>query len=119
MRDEMAQDPFYKVCVFKQFKFIGMGPFESCDGRIEWHHNLIYGGRQVNEIFCILPVCHAHHMVADRRDVKAFLNRVMATRATEEDKAKFPRISIDSFLKYPLPADMSAIGIKYPAEMPL
>lgn len=33
----------------------------KCDGRIEWHHSLIFGGRQVQAKFAILPACHYHH----------------------------------------------------------
>jgi len=83
LKDEMAKDPYYEKCVLA---YTGM-----CEGRIEWHHNLIYAGRQVNRKFCILPLCHGHHMRADSKPIKEKLNAIMVSRATEEDLAEFPR----------------------------
>lgn len=53
LREEMSNDPFYKKCCLSYHG--------NCNGRIEWHHSLIYGGKQVQAKFAILPVCHYHH----------------------------------------------------------
>lgn len=53
LRKEMSEDPFYKQCC--------LAHLGGCAGRIEWHHSLIFRGRQVQEKFCILPACHEHH----------------------------------------------------------
>lgn len=74
MREEMANDPFMEVCCIED---------EDCGGRIEWHHNLIYAGKRVNEKWAILPVCHHHHFY--EFEFKKRLNKVMVTRATEAE----------------------------------
>lgn len=79
----MDEDPFMHKCCLS---FMGF-----CGGRVEWHHNLIYAGRQVNEKWCIVPVCHNHHMRAENKEVKKQLDRVMMSRATEKDLKQFPR----------------------------
>lgn len=83
LRDEMAQDPYYSQCVLKDSGV--------CLGRIEWHHALIYGGRQQNRKFCILPLCQGHHRKADDKLIKAKLDKIMYDRATPEDLAEYPR----------------------------
>jgi hypothetical protein len=74
LRSEMDADPYYRTCVCR-----GYG-FGECAGGIQWHHNMIFAGRQVNERFAILPVCYGHHLVADRKDVRSHLNSVMVGR---------------------------------------
>lgn len=83
LRAEMADDPYYAKCCLD---YTGM-----CNGRIEWYHNLIYAGRQQNRKFCILPLCHAHHMRADLKPIKEKLDKIMVSRATPEDLAEYPR----------------------------
>jgi len=78
----MADDPYYKKCCLCSFR---------CFGGVEWHHNLIYAGRQVNEKFCILPLCALHHGIADKKDIRARLNKVMVERATEEELQKYSK----------------------------
>jgi len=65
-------DPFYKKCCL------------CCATPVEMHHNLIYGGRQVNLLWAILPVCHACHMLADRKDFRSRLNAIMRERSNGE-----------------------------------
>ena len=83
LREELVNDPFMKKCVLA---YTGM-----CEGGIQWHHNLIYAGRQQNYKFCILPVCHGHHLKADTKTIKPLLDKVMIERATPEDLALFPK----------------------------
>jgi len=51
MREEMANDPFYSRCCISG----------NTHEKIEWHHNLKFGGKQVNEMFCILPLSKSIH----------------------------------------------------------
>lgn len=83
LKDELAADPYYQKCCLD---YTGM-----CEGRIEWHHALLYGGRQQNRKFCILPLCHGHHLRAENREIKAKLEAIMVSRATAEDLAEYPR----------------------------
>lgn len=82
LREEMANDVYYyKCCIASQ----------DCRGAIEWHHNLIFANKQVNEMFCILPLCHYHHDIEKRRDIKERLNYIMLNRATHEQLKKYGR----------------------------
>lgn len=53
LRAEMAEDSYYKKCC--------LAGVDECSGRIEWHHSLQFKGRQLQEKFAILPLCHLHH----------------------------------------------------------
>lgn len=81
MRDEMAEDSFMKSCCLQGF--------DSCSGRIEWHHNLIYASNRVNEKFCILPLCSEHHKKESR--YKKILNRIMVWRATYDECRRYSK----------------------------
>jgi hypothetical protein len=83
LREEMAEDPYYQQCCLS---YTGM-----CEGRIEWHHALRYASQQQNYKFCILPLCHAHHLKADSKIIKPLLEKIMTARATEEEKKLFPK----------------------------
>lgn len=80
MREELANDPFMKGCCLLS---------TECKGRIEFHHNLIYAGKRVNEYGSILPVCHYHHEKESK--FKKQLNRIMEFRMTREEKDRYPR----------------------------
>ena len=54
------------------------------DEKIDWHHALIFGGKQVNESWAILPVARSLHLKADYPAIKEKLNWVMLNRATDE-----------------------------------
>jgi len=49
LREQMADDPFMKCCCI-----CGAQP-------VEWHHNETFAGRQRNETYLIVPLCHKHH----------------------------------------------------------
>lgn len=73
----MANDPFYKYCCLTN---VDTG--DDCDGKIEWHHNLIFGGRQLNEPWAILPLCKHHHDNIVR--VKELVTWIMLNRASDQ-----------------------------------
>jgi hypothetical protein len=75
MREEMALDPYMKRCCLA---YLG-----GCDGRIEWHHVFIYGGKQLNEKWAIVPACHDHHMKAE--PLRPHFETVALNRATEDE----------------------------------
>ena len=81
LRKELSEDPYYSECCLLD---------SECWGRVEWHHGLIYAGKRQTAKFCLLPVCHNHHELEKRRDIKKRLNDIMWSRATEEDKKKYP-----------------------------
>lgn len=82
LREELSDDPFYKMCCLSNNK---------CDGRVQWHHALRYVGRQINRRFCILPVCENHHGSANSPLVKEKLDHIMLSRATDEELREFSK----------------------------
>lgn len=81
MRNEMSCDPFYSKCIHDHLGYGG------CSGRIEWEHALIYAGKQVNEIWAIVPCCVYHHR---GNGLIKHLNVIFALlRASEEDFNKY------------------------------
>jgi len=81
LRQEISDDPYYSKCCLA---YLG-----GCNGRIEYHHNLIYGNRQQNFKWCILPVCHAHHEIEKRKDIGEQLDWIMLSRASVFDLMPF------------------------------
>ena len=82
-------DPFYKKCARDR----SAEPFlqvSDCDGRITFEHALMYAGKQIQEKFAILPLCVWHHL-GDGLDKRWNITMAMS-RATEEDKKKYPRL---------------------------
>lgn len=78
IKEKLSNDPFMKECCIAS---------NECEGRIEWHHNLIYGGKRQNEWWSILPVCHFHHMKESQ--YKSKLNDVMCNRASYDELMPF------------------------------
>lgn len=81
LREEMSKDPFYfQCCITGQSKN---------STKIDYHHNLIYSGRQVNEKFCILPVSELVHRNIVKHKEK--LNWIMWNRATDEQIERYSK----------------------------
>jgi hypothetical protein len=84
MRATMSEDPFYSKCCV-----VGLG---YCAGKVQWHHVWIYAGKQINEIWAILPGCERHHdQVQKEPEVRKFFEKVSLSRAGPEDLAKYPK----------------------------
>lgn len=81
LKEEMSNDIYYKQCC--------LSSLGNCSNEIQWHHNLIFGGKQVNEKFCILPVCKYHHDIANNRYIRERLDHIMLQRATDEQLKPF------------------------------
>lgn len=100
LRDKLANDKWYKKCCLspETCKISNLG---TCGGRIEWHHNLIYAGKQVNEPFCILPVCHNHHYKAQNKTVKEVMDLIMWSRATSQQIGEYSKsVDYKNYFKY-------------------
>jgi hypothetical protein len=76
----MANDPYYSICSRRN---------HECSGRITWEHCFIYGGRQIQEKWAIIPLCEYHHLGVGLN--KRINERIAIERATSEDLAKYPR----------------------------
>lgn len=81
LKDEIAADPFYKRCC------ISGRPATST--KIDWHHNLIFAGRQVNEKWCILPLAKEVHDNIARYKEKC--DWIMLNRATDDDLIRYSK----------------------------
>lgn len=81
MRDDMAQDPFYQRCC--------ISGVPATSEKLDWHHNLIFAGRQVNEKWCILPLAKRIHdnIVA----YKEKCDWIMLNRATDEELERYSK----------------------------
>ena len=73
LQDKLAADPFYERCCIT-------GAYKR-HTRIEWHHNFIFAGRQVNEEWCVLPVAkEVHDQMHDPR-IREECDWIMLNRA--------------------------------------
>lgn len=81
VREAMASDPYYKRCARKD---------GECDGRITWEHCFIYGGRQIQEVWAIIPLCVYHHLGAGL--VKELNWWIALNRADADDlRTRYPK----------------------------
>lgn len=81
LREEMAEDPYMKICAREN---------QDCSGRITWEHAIIYAGRQIQERWAIIPLCEYHHL---GKGLNKRINRQIAfNRAMEEDLKKYSKI---------------------------
>lgn len=74
----MDSNPFYHMCcVTGQTR-------ERDHVKIEWHHNFTWRGKQLQEEWCILPICAEIHAKAGTREMKDRLDWIMLNRASDE-----------------------------------
>jgi hypothetical protein len=83
LREEMTADPYYSRCCLS-----GKTKFET---KIEWHHNFIYAGKQVQEKWCILPITEEIHRKVSNPLIKGHLDLIMLYRATDEELKKYSK----------------------------
>ena len=80
-KDIINTDPYYKRCLrYKE---------GTCSGRITIEHTLCYSGRQIDEIWNLLPLCWYHHL-GDGLD-KLWNEWVSINRMVKKDEEKYPR----------------------------
>lgn len=84
LRDELASDPFYERCC--------MTGISKNAEKVEWHHNLIYAGKQVQAKFCILPILKRLHERAFDPEFKEQLDWIMLNRATDEELGRYSKV---------------------------
>ena len=85
----MQNDPFYSRCCVTGKGIKTENRFN--EDRIEWHHNLIFAGRQVNEKWCILPVVKHIHDREKEPEIKERINWIMLNRATDEELERYSK----------------------------
>lgn len=92
LNDELNQDPDYTVCMLT-------GMRSTCEDPIQRHHNLIYAGSQVQRKFCILAIKKSVHDKANDKLIKAKLDHIMLSRASDAELLEFSHKSEDLFRK--------------------
>ena len=90
LREQMHNHPFYKRCCVTGRGIRTENRFNP--ERIEWHHNLIFAGKQVNEMWCILPVMKKIHDREKQPHIKEILNWIMLNRATDEELRRYSKV---------------------------
>jgi hypothetical protein len=79
LREEMSNDPFYKRCCITG----------QTTGKIDWHHNLQFASKRVNEKFCILPLAKEIH---DKISYyKELCDWIMWSRASNQDITRYSK----------------------------
>lgn len=83
IRKILNADQYMKTCV-------------NCKStqHIEFNHALIYSGRQIQEVYSILPLCttcHRGYSGTIRREIKDFCELIAITRGTADLVKKYPR----------------------------
>lgn len=87
VKDKILADDFYEKCCRRDEG--------DCAGGISLEHALIYAGRQIDEVFAILPVCEYHHAVGVYQDGGKLDKKkhewIAISRMTDEDMLKYPK----------------------------
>lgn len=82
LKAEIKADPFYVECCLKDENCA----YKAGRRKIEWHHVIIFAGRQLQAKWAIVPACSGyHHEFADRHDIKESFLRIVVNRATDAE----------------------------------
>lgn len=81
VKKKILADDYYRSCA--------RADEEECDGRITWEHALMYAGKQVQEVWAIIPLCWFHHLGAGLDKRKNI--RIALSRATPEELKRYER----------------------------
>jgi len=85
LKEKMLQDKFYKTCIHAERE-----RSSPCKGRITFEHAWIYAGKQINEIWAIVPCCEPHNVGVSGEE-KDWNRHIALLRASKEDLAKYPK----------------------------
>lgn len=85
IRKQLNADPFMQTCVLKR-----LGIEHPCNG-LEFHHVWTYAGKQIQEVFAIVPACqHSNSKLFEQRYRHVF-QWVSLHRATKKELARYPK----------------------------
>lgn len=92
LKDALANDPEYKTCLRKKIFKDHECQADPLTGKlIEWEHSLIFGGRQIQERFAIIPICwlvHRGGMLDKNKNICIALNRATDAELKKYSKAE-------------------------------
>lgn len=78
LRREMADDPYYSRCALT-----------GATSGVEWHHNLRFAGKNVQERFCIIPLSRDVHARIDHH--KERVDWIMLNRMTDAELTRYSK----------------------------
>jgi hypothetical protein len=78
MRQEISDDPYYSRCAIT-----------GATHNIEWHHNLRWAGKNVQEKFCIIPLNKEIHAKINYHKEK--VDWIMLNRMTDEELTRYSK----------------------------
>ena len=94
-RAEIALDPFMRTCIYVSDN----APNKDCYGRVEWEHAWIYAGKQIQEVWAIVPCCTSHNR--GKGIVKSYNQYRSIIRADLDDlKKRYPKRNWDQDYLY-------------------
>ena len=81
----LEKDPRMKICA--------LAPHipHTCSKKIEYHHNLIYAGKQSDIPNTIIALCSDIHEQANNKTVKELLDWMMINQMTDRDFSLLPK----------------------------
>lgn len=84
----MLLDPRMKVCA--------LAPHipHSCSKKIDFHHNLIYAGKQSDLPNAIIAICSNIHDQANNKEIKEVLDWIMLNQMTPRDYEEVPKANL-------------------------
>lgn len=90
IRKALANDPDMKRCII-------CGESKH----IEWHHPLVYAGKQVNELWSFVALCTYHHRGAGfTQEVREKCQLVVLLKANDFDLKKYPKSNWEQLKNY-------------------
>jgi hypothetical protein len=90
LREELASLPYYKRCARRGLLLDHECGADPITGKlIEWEHCFIFGGKQIQEKWAIIPICYKVHRGGE---LDKEINRWIAlNRATNEELKKYSK----------------------------
>lgn len=80
IKKQLENDPFMRKCVYTG---------ETND--ITWEHCWVYAGRQINEVWAIVPLARRLNTSHPPKEVKDYCRWISLMRAKPSDLAKYPK----------------------------
>lgn len=97
LRKQLEKDPYYKRCALTGFTAF----------KIEWHHAIIVGGSQVQEVWAIVPLWWRKHSpygdpdsVHNCKETRELVELIALKRATKKDFQKYKKANLEQRYKY-------------------
>lgn len=89
LKEQLKQDPWYSKCAREN---------KDCSGRITWEHCFLYGGKQIQRGWAIIPLCWFHHLGSGlKKEINEYIS---LRRATIDDFKEFPKKNFEQLKSY-------------------